>query len=214
MAWELLTEVYKLPKDRLYVTYFEGDEKMGLPPDLEAKSLWIDVGIEEKRLIPGNSKDNFWEIHYDRIGNRDAAHLVNQDDPNVVEIWNLVFMQFNRESDGLLRQLPSKHIDTGMGLERLVSALQNKYSNYDTDIFLPLFRKIQELTGARHYSGKVGVDDVDGLDMAYRVIADHVRTLTFAISDGGVPSNEGRDVVRVMLGKNLMWQLAISSQAL
>ncbi|CAG8837107.1 29708_t:CDS:2, partial [Racocetra persica] len=180
---------------------------MGLPPDLEAKSLWLDVGIEEKRLIPGNSKDNFWEmgetgpcgpcseIHYDRIGNRDAAHLVNQDDPNVVEIWNLVFMQFNRESDGLLRQLPSKHIDTGMGLERLVSALQNKYSNYDTDIFLLLFRKIQELTGARPYSGKVGVDDVDGLDMAYRVIADHVRTLTFAISDGGVPSNEGRGYV-------------------
>ncbi|CAG8606538.1 7151_t:CDS:10 [Cetraspora pellucida] len=207
MAWELLTEVYKLPKDRLYVTYFEGDEKMGLPPDLEAKSLWKDVGVEEEKLIPGNSKDNFWEmgetgpcgpcseIHYDRIGNRDAAHLVNQDDPNVVEIWNLVFMQFNRESDGSLRQLPSKHIDTGMGLERLVSALQNKYSNYDTDVFMPLFKKIQELTGARPYSGKVGVDDVDGLDMAYRVIADHVRTLTFAISDGGVPSNEGRGYV-------------------
>lgn len=207
MAWELLTEVYKLPKDRLYVTYFEGDEKMGLPPDLEAKNLWIDVGVEEKRLIPGNSKDNFWEmgetgpcgpcseIHYDRIGDRDAAHLVNKDDPNVVEIWNLVFMQFNRESDCSLRQLPSKHIDTGMGFERLVSALQNKYSNYDTDVFLPLFKKIQELTGARPYSGNVGADDVDGLDMAYRVIADHVRTLTIAISDGGVPSNEGRGYV-------------------
>ncbi|CAG8566504.1 3994_t:CDS:10 [Ambispora leptoticha] len=207
MAWEILTKVYGLPKDRLYVTYFEGDAKLGLEADLEAKQLWIDVGVQENRLIPGNTKDNFWEmgetgpcgpcseIHFDRIGNRDASSLVNQDDPNVVEIWNLVFMQFNRESDSSLRPLPNKHIDTGMGLERLVSALQDKLSNYDTDIFQPIFLKIQQLTGARPYSGKVGVDDVDGLDMAYRVIADHVRTLTFAISDGGVPSNEGRGYV-------------------
>ncbi|CAG8545966.1 2316_t:CDS:10 [Diversispora eburnea] len=204
MAWELLTEVYKLPKDQLYVTYFEGDKNMGLSPDIEAKNLWIEVGVNEKMLVPGNSKDNFWEtgpcgpcseIHFDRIGNRDASHIVNKDDPNVVEIWNLVFMQFNRESDGSLRPLPNKHIDTGMGLERLVSAIQNKFSNYDTDIFVPLFNRIQELTGARPYTGKVGEEDKDGLDMAYRVIADHVRTLTFAITDGGVPSNEGRGYV-------------------
>ncbi|CAI2178574.1 17346_t:CDS:10 [Funneliformis geosporum] len=207
MAWELLIKVYGLPKDRLYVTYFEGDEKLGLPADLEAKQFWLDVGIEEGRLIRGNSKDNFWEmgeigpcgpcseIHFDRIGGRDASHLVNKDDPSVLEIWNLVFIQFNRESDGLLRSLPSKHVDTGMGLERVVSCLQNKFSNYDTDIFSPLFNKIQELTGARPYSGKLGADDTDGLDMAYRVIADHVRTLTFAITDGGVPSNEGRGYV-------------------
>lgn len=135
------------------------------------------------------------EIHFDRVGDRDASTLVNQDDPNVLEIWNLVFMQYNREQDGNLRPLPNRHVDTGMGLERVVSCLQSKLSNYDTDVFTPIFARICELTGARPYTGNVGRDDTDGLDMAYRVIADHARTLTFAISDGGVPSNEGRGYV-------------------
>ncbi|KAF9300598.1 Alanine--tRNA ligase [Mortierella antarctica] len=207
MGWKLLTEVYGLSKDRLYVTYFGGDEKQGLAPDLEAKELWIKVGVPENRILPGSAKDNFWEmgeqgpcgpcseIHYDRIGGRDVAHLVNEDDPNVIEVWNLVFMAFNREADGSLRPLPNKHIDTGMGFERLVSILQDKPSNYDTDVFQPIFKRIQEVTGVRAYTGLLGAEDADGIDMAYRVIADHVRTLTFSISDGGVPSNEGRGYV-------------------
>lgn len=207
MAWELLTKVYGLPKDRLYVTYFEGDAKQGLEPDLEARDLWKQMGVADDHILPGDSKDNFWEmgatgpcgpcseIHYDRIGGRNAAHLVNQDDPDVLEIWNNVFMAYNRETDASLRPLPAKHIDTGMGFERLVSVLQDKRSNYDTDVFAPLFDRIQELTKARPYTGKLGKEDVDGIDTAYRVVADHVRTLTFAMSDGGVPDRDGRGYV-------------------
>jgi alanyl-tRNA synthetase len=136
------------------------------------------------------------EIHYDRIGNRDAAALVNADDPNVIEIWNIVFIQFNRDVGGALSSLPQKHIDTGMGLERLVSILQAKTSNYDIDVFQPLFDKIKELSQLDlGYEGKVGADDVDLKDTAYRAIADHARTLSFAIADGAVPNNEGRGYV-------------------
>ncbi|XP_039280952.1 alanine--tRNA ligase, cytoplasmic [Nilaparvata lugens] len=206
-AWELLTAVYKLPADRLYVTYFGGSEKAGLQPDLEAKQIWLELGVAESHILPGNMKDNFWEmgetgpcgpcseIHYDRVGGRNAASLVNQDDPDVLEIWNLVFIQFNREADSSLKLLPKKHIDCGLGLERLVSVIQGKRSNYDTDLFLPLFAAIQQGTGAREYSGKVGAEDVDGMDMAYRVLADHARTLTIALADGGIPDNTGRGYV-------------------
>lgn len=206
-SWELLTKVYGLKPDKLYVTYFEGNEKGGLEPDLEAKELWRSVGVAEDHILPGNMKDNFWEmgdqgpcgpcseIHYDRIGGRNAAHLVNQDDPNVLEIWNNVFIQYNREADKSLRLLPNKHVDTGLGFERLVSVLQGRMSNYDTDVFSPLFKRIQEVTGARPYRGKFGDEDPDGIDMAYRVVADHVRLLTFAIADGAVPNNEGRGYV-------------------
>ncbi|XP_022907416.1 alanine--tRNA ligase, cytoplasmic [Onthophagus taurus] len=206
-AWELLTEVLKLPSERLYVTYFGGDEKSGLEPDLECKQIWLELGIKPEHIIPGNMKDNFWEmgetgpcgpcseLHFDRIGNRDVPHLVNQDDPDVLEIWNLVFIQFNRESDGSLKLLPKKHIDCGLGLERLVSVIQNKRSNYDTDLFQPLFEAIQKGTGAPKYQGRVGDEDKDGIDMAYRVLADHARTLTIALSDGGSPDNTGRGYV-------------------
>ncbi|KAI1091849.1 tRNA synthetases class II (A)-domain-containing protein [Rostrohypoxylon terebratum] len=206
-SWELLTKVYGLDPARLYVTYFEGNPAMDLPPDLEAKDLWKSVGVPEDHILPGNMKDNFWEmgdqgpcgpcseVHYDKVGGRNAAHLVNQDDPLVVEIWNNVFIQFDRQKDGSLKSLPAKHVDTGMGFERLVSALQDKNSNYATDIFAPLFEKIQEVTGARPYTDKYGKDDVDGIDTAYRVVADHIRLLAFSISDGAVPNNEGRGYV-------------------
>ncbi|KAG9203602.1 Alanine--tRNA ligase [Epicoccum nigrum] len=211
-TWELLTKVYGIDPKRLYVTYFEGDKAGGLEPDLEARELWKSVGVPEDHILPGDMKDNFWEmgdqgpcgpcseVHYDlrepvNGEYRNAAELVNADDPEVIEIWNNVFMQYNREADRSLRPLPNKHIDTGMGFERLVCLLQKKMSNYDTDVFTPLFKKIQEVTGARPYNAKFGKEDPDGIDTAYRVVADHVRMMSFAIADGGVPNNVGRGYV-------------------
>ncbi|KAL0043139.1 hypothetical protein WJX79_010270 [Trebouxia sp. C0005] len=205
-AWELLTSVYKLAGERLYATYFGGDEKQGLKPDEEARQIWLQF-LPAERILPFGTKDNFWEmgdqgpcgpcteIHYDRIGGRDAADLVNMDDPNVLEIWNLVFIQFNREPDSSLKSLPAKHVDTGMGMERVTSILQDKISNYATDVFAPIFAQIQKVTGAEPYTDKVGSEDVGGRDMAYRVVADHIRTLCFAIADGARPGSEGRDYV-------------------
>lgn len=217
-SWELLTKVYGLDPTRLYVTYFEGNAEMGLEPDTEAKELWKAVGVPEDHILPGNMKDNFWEmgdqgpcgpcseVHYDKVGGRNAAHLVNMDDPLVVEVWNNVFMQFDRQKDRSLKSLPAKHIDTGMGFERLVSALQDKSSNYATDIFTPLFDRIREVTGKREYTDKYGKDDVDGIDTAYRVVADHIRLLSFAIADGAVPNNVGRGyVVRRVLRRGVRY---------
>ncbi|PFH37554.1 cytosolic tRNA-Ala synthetase [Besnoitia besnoiti] len=207
-AWQLLTEVYKIPKDRLYASYFGGDPRLpSCPCDNEARDMWLQY-LPAERVLPFGAKENFWEmadtgpcgpcseIHYDRIGGRDAASLVNADDPSVLEIWNLVFMQYNREANGSLTPLPAPCVDTGMGLERVVSVLQDKQSNYDTDLFTALFDKILELTpGLRPYEGKIGDADADHVDMAYRVLADHARCLTAAIADGAEPSNEGRGYV-------------------
>eukprot|EP00729_Bicosta_minor_P002701 gene2701-16136_t len=217
MAWTLFTKVWGLEPDRLYVTYFEGDEADGVPADTEARDMWLKY-LPAERVLPGNKADNFWEmgdtgpcgpcseIHYDRIGGRSVPELVNMDDPDVLELWNLVFMQFNRTSEGL-RPLPSVHVDTGLGLERVTSVLQNKRSNYDTDAFQCYFEAIKAGTKAsRAYGGKVGDEDEGGIDMAYRVLADHIRTLTLAIVDGGMPDNVGRGyVLRLILRRAIRY---------
>ena len=205
-SFELLTKVWGIDPDRLYATYFEGNTEQDLPADLETKALWEQY-LPADHVLPGNMKDNFWEmgdtgpcgpcseLHYDRIGGRNAASLVNMDDPDVLEVWNNVFIQFDRLEGGELRTLPAQHVDTGMGLERIVSVLKDVRSNYDTDLFEPIFAKTKELTGARAYGGKLGDEDEGGVDEAYRVIADHIRTLVVAITDGTTPSNEGRGYV-------------------
>ncbi|MEO6167271.1 MAG: alanine--tRNA ligase [Chitinophagales bacterium] len=203
-AWELLTKVYKLPADRLYVTIFEGDAAENIPKDEEASKCWK-KWIAEDRIILGNKKDNFWEmgdsgpcgpcseIHFD---NRDeeerkrheGKNLVNTGDPQVIEIWNLVFIQFNRLSNGSLQPLPARHVDTGMGFERLTRVIQRKKSNYDSDIFQPLIQLIEKKSGIRY-----GADEKT--DIAMRVMSDHIRAIGFAIADGQLPSNTGAGYV-------------------
>ncbi|NWY05676.1 SYAM protein, partial [Nothoprocta ornata] len=208
MAWELLTEVYEIPRDRLYVTYFGGDPSLGLSADEECRDIWLRLGVPASRVLPFPMKDNFWEmgdtgpcgpcteIHYDHVGGgRNAAALVNQGSPDVVEIWNLVFMQYNREVEGNLLPLPQHHVDTGMGLERLVAVLQNKRSNYDTDLFTPILDAIHKRCGGPGYRGLVGKADAGGVDMAYRVVADHARTLCVCIADGVYPGLSGAELV-------------------
>lgn len=203
-AWELLSEVYKLPKERLYVTVFGGDAKDNLPVDEEAKDLWKKF-VAEERILHGSKKDNFWEmgesgpcgpcseIHIDlrsddEVKKKPGRELVNSDNPQVVEIWNLVFIQFNRLASGALEPLPDKHVDTGMGFERLCMAIQGKTSNYDTDVFRLLMDFI-----AVNASVKYG--DEKKTDIAIRVMADHIRAVSFAICDGQLPSNTGAGYV-------------------
>ena len=204
-AWELLTEVYGIDKDILYVTVFEGsDDSDNLAMDTEAYDLWKQY-IDEDRILKGNKKDNFWEmgdqgpcgpcseIHVDirsaaEKAKVDGKSLVNMDHPQVVEIWNLVFMQYNRKANGTLEALPNKHIDTGMGFERLCMVLQGVQSNYDTDVFTPIIREIETITDKKY--GKI-----DEVDVAIRVISDHVRAVAFSIADGQLPSNTGAGYV-------------------
>ncbi|HEY5326006.1 MAG TPA: alanine--tRNA ligase, partial [Mucilaginibacter sp.] len=263
-SWELLAEVYKIDIDRLYVTVFEGDKKEGLPKDQEAYDYWKQF-LPEDRILLGNKKDNFWEmgetgpcgpcseIHYDsrEEGERlkvNGASLVNADDPNVIEIWNNVFIQFNRLKDGSLQPLPAKHVDTGMGFERLVRVLQGKTSNYDTDVFQPLIQFIAEKSGIAYQGtsphpalsskgvlldkgeGFDGGDfeteikkvsptggDLEGAttdalpdpktDIAMRVMADHIRAISFAIADGQLPSNNKAGyVIRRILRRAVRYQ--------
>lgn len=221
-AWELLTERYKIDPSILYVTIFEGDQGEGLSRDTEAYDFWKKF-IPEERILLGNKKDNFWEmgdqgpcgpcseIHVDIRSEEEkkalpGAQLVNQDHPQVVEVWNLVFIEFNRKADGSLEQLPEKHIDTGMGFERLCMVLQNKTSNYDTDVFSPLIREIEALTKTV-YGNNIETD------RAIRVIADHVRTVYFAIADGQLPSNTGAGyVIRRILRRAIRYGFTFLGQ--
>ena len=209
-AWELLTEVYKIPKDILYVSVFEGSPEEGVPFDQEAYDIWTQL-IDKDRILLGNKKDNFWEmgdqgpcgpcseIHVDIRSAEEKAlvsgkSLVNNDHPQVVEIWNNVFMEFNRKADRSLEKLPAQHVDTGMGFERLCMVLQGVTSNYDTDVFTPLIARIEALTGAT-YTIKAANDEEDKTNIAIRVVADHVRAVAFAIADGQLPSNGGAGYV-------------------
>jgi alanyl-tRNA synthetase len=222
-AWGLLTEVWKLDKSRLHATVFEGSKDEGVPRDDEAYELWKTVtDIDHTHIHFGNKKDNFWEmgetgpcgpcteIHIDRTPDKSGGQMVNKGTADVIEIWNLVFIQFNRNADRSLTPLPAKHVDTGMGFERITAVIQGKASNYDTDVFAPVFAAIQKVTGAPPYTGTLNESKVlawastggwarindEGLkDTAYRVVADHIRTLTFALTDGARIGNVGRDYV-------------------
>jgi alanyl-tRNA synthetase len=204
-SWELLTKIYKIPVENLYVTVFQGDEKEGLPADEESLNFWKNW-VSEDRIIFGNKKDNFWEmgdtgpcgpcteIHVDCRSEEEkkiipGKDLINKDNPQVIEIWNVVFIQYNRKKDGALELLPAKHVDTGMGFERLVRVLQNKKSNYDTDIFSGTIATIEKFSGKKYdYSdSKVAI--------AFRVIADHIRAIAFPVADGQLPSNTGAGYV-------------------
>jgi len=221
-AWELLTEVYKIDKNILYVTVFEGSEEDQLPMDNEAYDLWKQY-ISEDRILKGNKKDNFWEmgdqgpcgpcseIHVDiRSAEEktkvDGKTLVNADHPHVVEIWNLVFMQYNRKANGSLESLPEKHIDTGMGFERLCMVLQGVKSNYDTDVFTPIIREMETIADKKY-----GVDEK--VDVAIRVISDHVRAVAFSIADGQLPSNTGAGyVIRRILRRAIRYGFTFLEQ--
>ena len=212
-AWEFLTEVLKLDKDRLYVSVFEGNHRRKCPFDQEAFDIWKQF-VSEDRIILGNKKDNFWEmgdqgpcgpcseIHIDLRTDAERAavsgrSLVNADHPQVVEIWNNVFMEFNRKADGSLEKLPAQHVDTGMGFERLCMAMQNVTSNYDTDVFTPLIEKVEQITGLKYTSNEVKnvTEEQNKTNIAIRVIVDHVRAVAFAIADGQLPSNTGAGYV-------------------
>lgn len=221
-AWELLTDVYKIDKSSLYVTIFEGDKSEGLERDQEAYDIWKTL-IDEDRILNGNKKDNFWEmgdqgpcgpcseIHVDIRSAEEkkktpGKDLVNADHPHVIEIWNLVFMQYNRKANGSLEKLASQHVDTGMGFERLCMVLQGKTSNYDTDVFTPLIQKIEDITGAKYAKD-------NQTDIAIRVVADHVRAVAFAIADGQLPSNNGAGyVIRRILRRAIRYGFTFLNQ--
>ena len=221
-AWEFLTDVMKISKDRLYATVFEGSAEDGTNPDDEAKNYWLNY-LPQNRVLYGSKKDNFWEmgetgpcgpcseIHIDLRSDEERAkvpgeELVNKDHPLVIEIWNLVFIQYNRKKDNSLEPLPNKHVDTGMGFERLCMVVQGKKSNYDTDVFQTLIHKIEELTGFKY-------GQEEKTDIAMRVMSDHIRSIAFSIADGQLPSNEKAGyVIRRILRRAVRYYFTFLNQ--
>ena len=221
-AWELLTNEYKIDKKNLYVTVFEGSKKEGIAKDKEAYEIWSNI-IDKDRIVYGNKNDNFWEmgdsgpcgpsseIHVDIRTNKEknkipGHQLVNKDHPEVIEIWNLVFIEFNRKMDGSLENLAEKHIDTGMGLERLAMVIQGCKSNYDTDIFKPIINELEKICGVKYGLKKE-------TDIAIRVVVDHVRAIAFSIADGQLPSNNGAGyVIRRILRRGVRYGYTFLNQ--
>lgn len=221
-AFSLMVRVYGLDKERIYVTYFAGDKDLGLEPDLETRDIWLKY-LPQERVLGFGMKDNFWEmgstgpcgpcteIHYDKIDGRKSdigSKLVNMDDPTVIEVWNNVFMQFNRISEKELIPLKNRHVDTGLGLERLTAILQNKGSNYDIDVFQIVIKEIEKISNVGKYEGRVGDDDIEKKDETYRIIADHMRMIVVSLGDGLRPgSNKNENVLRLVIRRALKFGL-------
>lgn len=204
MAWKLLTEVYAIPKERLYVTYFRGDKSLGLEADTECRDIWLELGVHKSRIVPFGAKENFWEmaksgpcgrcteIHIDHLptfASSNRAKDVNQDKADLTELWNLVFIENFRKPNGSIENLREKHVDTGMGFERLVAFLQGKSSNYDTDLFMPIIEKITSATNLPNYTGMFSGVNIKR-DTSYRILADHSRMIAVSLADGIFPDQK------------------------
>lgn len=204
MGWKLLTEVYKIPKERLYVTYFSGEKTSGLKADLECREIWLQLGVPKDRIIGCGTKENFWEmastgpcggcteIHLDHLptfASINRAKDVNQDKSDLTELWNIVFIENFRRADGTIEKLKEKHVDTGMGFERLVAFLQERKSNYETDLFMPIFDRIAKVTNMPIYTGMFEGTNAKR-DTSYRILADHSRMIAISLADGMFPEHK------------------------
>nr|XP_023017698.1 alanine--tRNA ligase, mitochondrial [Leptinotarsa decemlineata] len=224
LAWNLLTKVYKLPTSRLYVTYFKGDKELEVEEDLETKEIWKELGVSADKILPFGLRDNFWEmgltgpcgpcteIHYDHLGTSNRSEFVNKGLHDLTEIWNIVFIEYNRLPDGTIVNLPQKHVDTGLGFERLTSILQNKISNYDTDNFKYLLKAINKnCSNLPKYEGKFGENDWNSLDQSYRTLADHSRMITICLADGVIPE-ENQKLRRILRKTFLLSETAFKRE--
>ncbi|KAK5648526.1 hypothetical protein RI129_003418 [Pyrocoelia pectoralis] len=226
LVWNLLIQKYNIPKDMLYVTYFGGDASLGLDPDIECKDIWRSLGVPPERIIAFGAKDNFWEmgttgpcgtcteVHVDRLGYNNRSSFINKGLQDLTELWNIVFIEYNRKEDGTIEPLPQSHIDTGMGFERLTAILQGKMSNYDTDLFSDIFKGIEKICkGVPKYRGQFGENDWDHLDTNYRILADHARMITVSLADGVIP-DQNQKLRRIMRKAFLVSETCFKTEGL